>query len=312
MAEILFEKFSVPAMFTSKDSILECYACGRTSGLVIDIGSSGTVITPVSDGFVDTRGLNRSIVGGRYLDDFTLSLIKRRLGSNPVQRFKINRSFNQERVLVVNPAVGLNNIHPTYESLMNLEIGRDVKETISRMAESTLFEADSRFASIPMIPYELPDGTVIDFGLERYQIAECLFDPSAIDLENIDMVTLGLNASEILPASTLEGIPRLVSDSVLRCEADIQSTLLSNLVIAGGGASVEGLTERIKAEVENVVHASSPGLKVKAISAGVNERALCAWLGGSILASLGSFHEMWYTKQEYEEFGSSLLDRKCP
>lgn len=48
------------------------------------------------------------------------------------------------------------------------------------------------------------------------------------------------------------------------------------------------------------------------MAAGPTERGLCAWLGGSILASLGSFHDMWMTKQEYAEYGSLLIDRKCP
>lgn len=36
------------------------------------------------------------------------------------------------------------------------------------------------------------------------------------------------------------------------------------------------------------------------------------WLGGSILGSLGSFHEMWLSKAEYEEGGAQLIDKKCP
>ena len=32
--------------------------------------------------------------------------------------------------------------------------------------------------------------------------------------------------------------------------------------------------------------------KVKKVAAGSNERKIGAWLGGSILGSLGSFHEM--------------------
>jgi hypothetical protein len=34
--------------------------------------------------------------------------------------------------------------------------------------------------------------------------------------------------------------------------------------------------------------------------------------GGSILASLGSFQQMWMSKQEYEEHGAGLVHRKCP
>ncbi|AET01217.2 actin-related protein ARP4 [Medicago truncatula] len=36
------------------------------------------------------------------------------------------------------------------------------------------------------------------------------------------------------------------------------------------------------------------------------------WIGGSILASLGSFQQMWFSKSEYEEHGASYIQRKCP
>ena len=36
------------------------------------------------------------------------------------------------------------------------------------------------------------------------------------------------------------------------------------------------------------------------------------WIGGSMLASLSTFQkEMCITKAEYEEFGSSIVHRKC-
>jgi actin-related protein len=85
MTELMFETFDAPAVFISKDAVLECYACGRTTGLVIDIGASGTVLSPVCDGYVDTRGLSRSIVGGRLMDSYALSVIKKqasKLGSS--------------------------------------------------------------------------------------------------------------------------------------------------------------------------------------------------------------------------------------
>jgi len=42
------------------------------------------------------------------------------------------------------------------------------------------------------------------------------------------------------------------------------------------------------------------------------ERRFGAWIGGSILASLGSFHQMWMSKQEYQEYGKVLVEKKCP
>lgn len=64
----MFEKYSVPALFLSKDAVLATYACGKTGGLVIDVGASGTVVTPVQDGWVDTKGMCRTAAGGRLID----------------------------------------------------------------------------------------------------------------------------------------------------------------------------------------------------------------------------------------------------
>ena len=70
--------------------------------------------------------------------------------------------------------------------------------------------------------------------------------------------------------------------------------------------------DRLKAEVEKLIHPIAPTWKVKYLAAGQTERALCPWLGGSILASLGSFHEMWFSKSEYDEFGAAMVNSKCP
>merc|ERR1712136_423835 len=41
------------------------------------------------------------------------------------------------------------------------------------------------------------------------------------------------------------------------------------------------------------------------------ERKYSVWIGGSILASLSTFQQMWITKQEYDECGPSIVHRKC-
>ena len=57
----MFERHGVSAYFTAKDATTACYACGRTSGLVIDFGAGGTVINPVQDGLVDLKGIVNNI-----------------------------------------------------------------------------------------------------------------------------------------------------------------------------------------------------------------------------------------------------------
>jgi len=50
-------------------------------------------------------------------------------------------------------------------------------------------------------------------------------------------------------------------------------------------------------------------MKVKVVAP--TERKYSVWIGGSILASLSTFQQMWVTKEEYSEFGPSVVHRKC-
>ena len=42
------------------------------------------------------------------------------------------------------------------------------------------------------------------------------------------------------------------------------------------------------------------------------ERRYSVWIGGSILASLGTFQQMWMSKAEYQEYGAGLIHTKAP
>jgi actin-related protein len=53
----------------------------------------------------------------------------------------------------------------------------------------------------------------------------------------------------------------------------------------------------------------SPSRWVKIIAS--PERKFATWIGGSIVASLSSFQNMWVTKQDYEECGPSIVRQMC-
>eukprot|EP01041_Mallomonas_annulata_P012148 gene12148-25496_t len=316
--EIMFEKMNVPAFFLSKDAVLSCFSCGRTSGMVIDIGSASTVISPVCDGWVEPRGINRSVVGGRALDAYMQSLLMQSQQGNALKPlFRLLKTLSPDGITIQSKLKELGVVHPTYDAFMSLEIARDVKETVCRIADTPIIESEIKFSSVPTSMYELPDGQILDLGIERFRVPELLFDNTALDYEYPDLTTLGYSVLASpgvhgsLPFSR-ENIPNLIVDATLRCDNEVQSTLLSNIVLTGGSSCYDGIPERMKLEVEKIMQPISPGWRVKVMASGMSERPICAWLGGSILASLGSFHEMWLTKQEYEEFGSALIDRKCP
>ena len=101
---------------------------------------------------------------------------------------------------------------------------------------------------------------------------------------------------------TFESMKLLVDDLVRRGYFGV--------VLTGGGSLFGGLKERLERELS----ASAPAqLRCKVLaSASTAERRYGVWLGGSILASLGSFQQLWMSKAEYEEHGAGLINRKCP
>ena len=73
--EVLFEELDVPAAFLARDAVMACYAVGRSTGTVVDVGHGGTVVTPVYDGFVEARGILKSPAGGGAVDSHVLGVL---------------------------------------------------------------------------------------------------------------------------------------------------------------------------------------------------------------------------------------------
>ena len=58
MAEVMFEKFNVPALYVNIQAILSLYSTGRTTGIVMDSGDGVSHVVPVYEGvhkFVKSR-----------------------------------------------------------------------------------------------------------------------------------------------------------------------------------------------------------------------------------------------------------------
>ncbi len=94
------------------------------------------------------------------------------------------------------------------------------------------------------------------------------------------------------------------------CDIDLRPSLYGSVVVTGGNSLLQGFTERLSKDLS----CKTPtNMRFKLIAANTpSERRFGAWIGGSILASLGSFQQMWISKQEYEEGGKAQVDRKCP
>nr|XP_010338649.1 actin, cytoplasmic 1-like [Saimiri boliviensis boliviensis] len=134
--------------------------------------------------------------------------------------------------------------------------------------------------------YELPDGQVITIGNERFRCPEVLFQPSLLNMASY-------------------GIHETTFHCIRKCDVDIHEDLYANIVLSGGSTMYPGMADRMQKEITALAPRS---MKIE-VSA-PPEPKYAVWIGGSILASLPTFQQMWISKQEYDEFGPSIVHRK--
>lgn len=87
---------------------------------------------------------------------------------------------------------------------------------------------------------------------------------------------------------------------------DIRKDLYGNVVLSGGSTMFSGISDRMTKELAQLAPSS---MKIKVVAP--PERKYSVWIGGSILASLSTFQQMWISKSEYDESGPALVHRKC-
>jgi len=98
-----------------------------------------------------------------------------------------------------------------------------------------------------------------------------------------------------------KGVHELLWDAIQRSDNDTRKDFYGNLLVSGGTTLFKGFTNRLETEMCKLGSHTCCRFKVVAPP----ERLFSSWVGGSILGSLSTFQQMWYSRQEYDELGSS-------
>lgn len=350
LIDTFFEKFDFPALYLAKSPTCISFQQGRPNSLVVDIGHDSVSVTPVIDGISLLKNSMKTNYAGRFLSDHIQDLLAHKFPEAKVEpRYRIKSKnptvFPTAADYTTKP---LNeNITTSFDDYQKEKIWHEFKESMLEVPEKKLNNLNAsqsnsikEFYSLDTNKrlFELPTGQSVELSLDRYALADTLFDPESYSFHNADLnEKYPPSNGEILLANTFDdykplkrarkaesnqstpplsqddhngshteirGLSLLISLTLSSVDIDLRSSVAHNIIITGGVSLIPQLTERLYTELTN----SNPGLKIRLHAVGnSSERFNQAWIGGSILASLGTFHQMWVSKEEYQEVGPDRI-----
>jgi centractin len=148
-AQILFETFNVPALYTSIQAVLSLYASGRTTGIVLDSGDGVSHAVPVYEGFAMPSSIRRIDVAGRDVTEYLQTLLRK-------SGYVFHTSAEKEVVRQIKEKTGYVALDP-------------------RKEEKEWQGAGSKGEG-KVVDYKLPDGNVLKVRIRHYD------SPISIDL----------------------------------------------------------------------------------------------------------------------------------
>lgn len=146
ITQLMFESIGVNSFFIANQAVLSLYSTGRTTGLSIQAGDSGTQIVPIIDGYALSHGVNSQRINGNDLTSYMQRLL-----------FELNVDL---------------------QTTAELQIVREIKEKHTRVAldydkELEQFNTQSNLSQT----YILPDDSQITLNEQMIKCGESIFNP---------------------------------------------------------------------------------------------------------------------------------------
>lgn len=251
LTEIMFDTFDVSGLYLANQALCAIYSAGKFTALVVHSDDGITHIVPVIDTYPVSYSLSINLTG-RDLTDYLVKILSER---------GLQFTTDRER-----------------------QIAEDIKEKTCYVALD--FEEElsrSTLGQSKDTTYEMPNGSVISLGSERFRTPEVLFKPSLIGRE-------------------FSGIHEQVIRAIEESDVNVRNSLYGNIILSGENTLFAGLPERLTKEVSKLAPAN---ITPKVVA--VPERKFLVWIGGSVISSISTFSSMWITKEEYIDAGSSII-----
>lgn len=320
--DFAFNDLRCPGFFIAKSPVLALFAAGRGSGIVVDAGAQTLSVTPVIDGLCLYKPARRSRKAGDFLNDQVRSLLKEEI--IPGYEIKSKTAVGPgEAPRFIKRDSGLDAINLSFREFQISRVLEQFKESMIQVSE-TRFDTHTHPEPKSRV-FEFPDGHQIELANDRLVLGESLFlsnesdETSAMEVDSDEAQNRskaettkidGASRKKLAEAFnewSSQGVSDLIVNCLKTCDVDARANLANNIVITGGTSLTQGFTERINQDLQR----EFPMLKIRIFASGnMVERRNGAWIGGSILASLGTFHQMWISKQEYEDAGWEYIAQK--
>lgn len=214
--QMMFESFGVQNLFLGQEAGMLVYDHGITTGIACLCGDDVTEAVPIFEGFPLTYAINKQLnSAGKELTKFLSQLLTERA----------YKFFN----------------------LFEREIVRDIKERHCYVTMDYKSELRDSYNNPGKFErhYEMPDGSLISLGNQRFRCTEYLFRP--FEMNGLDK----------------PGFQDLIYSSILECDVELRRTMTNNIMLSGGTTLFKNFPDRLRQELNQKLTARALGLSKK-------------------------------------------------
>ncbi|KAF0694016.1 Aste57867_15075 [Aphanomyces stellatus] len=271
-AQLFFESYKATAFYSMQQCVLSLFASGRTRGLVLEAGHGSSHAVPVFEGYALPHATLHLGIGGYDITKHLELLLSKH--GHALKSFSHTLFADMKESHCYTPSAAGSTISGNQPGADDAQGNK---------------------------PFELPDGSIITINQEcRSKATDVLFHPNHLPDDHA--------------AKQAKSFPDLACQAISMCDKDLQKDLRAAVVLSGGTTMIPGLSQRLHQELQAQLHETDirivPDYNTR--ERGYNtHRKIAAWIGGSMFASLPTFKDIQITRQEWDEYHESILDRKC-